>query len=413
MTGLALGLVMAVVTGGQYSAAQQKYVRTVLPEVTGRNGYEEYVMATAPTVDDAKWQAGLRSPGGGRGQAGYLEGLRSVVAANQRAYQLVVQGNAKDVVYPQVDALNLDLQLPELGEFRNLTYLFPDKAEYEFASGQPTAAYSTLGEGLIFARKVQNAGLYIHTLVGLAMTSVVLSSVDFSVPPDMASCQKLENVCGIVLAQTDFAQQLRAETKLFKRAALTKDDMSRRTLLGLFYESEDEAKGVTDQQLEDLYGQLSGRLDELTTFLASVQGKDEKGLVDAATTLGRRSDSEVLVEKAVGVYQDQSVALLRSEAMVRTWYRLLQLTAMVWEYRWSYGQFPASLDDLKAADKTRDSFTGRNYEYRVEGGKFEVWSAGYGDLGEIHIGGKVNLRSAGRSQEIEPPNLSLLEAVGR
>lgn len=390
---------------------RDNYVQTVLPRVTGQNGYEEYVMATAPFYGDAKWQETLRLPGGGRGKPGYLEGLRSVVAANQRTYQLVVQGNSKPVIYPQLATNDLFTLMPELAQFKKLMYLFSDKAEYEFATGQPLAAYQTTMEGFDFARNVQKSGPFLSFNVGTAMLASMMSQVKFEVPPDYKSCQGIVARCDKILKPANFEPILESEMGSIDKALRSNDPDQIAMLKVLAVDDDDDSELSTDQ-LRTAFGNVLDRMTNFQGVIKQAGSLNEKALLDLAVQFEPQGGSEIPSEKLVDQYKGFFTDVMKQEAILRTWFRLLRLSAMIWEFRWTEGKFPDSLDDLVAGEMAVDSFTGRDYEYKLKDGRFEVWSQGYRDVGEIHIGQTMSLRTAKYNDRIDPP-VALAAGGGR
>jgi len=372
---LAWGALSPAALGAQAPPAQEPPAyRQVFPQPTGKNGYEQLVLAGDLVRGHAAFRrATLGTP--------TLAEKRALAADRtlQRAVSLVRAGLARPVISPRRE-ISFSTTLPELGAMRDVGRLLAMLEYVHLADGRPGEALETLRLGLAFARAIQMDTL-VQGLVGVAVTAVVLRPVTSRLDQLSArDCTRLQEICLEWLAQpSPYLAVLSGEWRGLRSSLVEMRDRALR-------DGPEKAAG-------DLLDPDGG------PQVARVLPRDAAALDQMLAEVGRRADQYFLklqeeVRKEpwerrpvqvdetgpagamlallVPAHQQTDAAYTRDSARLR----LLALHAAIRRYQWEYDRLPPNLAALNPGTLARDPFTGEPFEYQVRGARYTLTSVG-------------------------------------
>lgn len=371
-------------------------LRQVVPQVTGRNGYEEYVGA-AIEFAQGKGVERLGAVEALRGTEEFLPAARALVQEKGRVFQLVQQGNQKPVVYPRLETADVETLMPELSVFRQVGRLYALKMEVDLAAGNVLGAYGGLLQSLIFARQISGSGVLINALVGNAISAIAFSSYGQTLPPDLQSCQRL--IAGIdgLLNENAALTSLQGEQKFMERSLAGDYETTVQMLLD---EEDRELPRATIEQAFRDYVTDSQRQTQLAIFVLVRQDSEWlPGLKEAFEPMRER----VSVVKSLTVDGSMAWNMVLHELRYRTQLRLLRYHAAIWGHRWLTGAFPAERKELRNGHFGMDPVTGKEFFYERDGNQVVVWADGGEELGEVRLDSRGQIPGMRGDEEVLPP----------
>jgi hypothetical protein len=390
----------------------------VLPAVTGRNGYEEFVQA-AELIQGPAFALYVNTtpefpvPGNNPntlptppelvalserlGKMNLLEIRREAVKRYGTALDLVRRGNRKEVFDPRTE-IGPSTLFPELPEFRRLTRLFTLDSYVKFADGNPAAGTQALLDGLEFSYNV-SSGSIIASLVGAASSAIVLAAIEDRLPMfSLADCRR--------------AKQLAQAALTAPRQMVKAFDVDRRSTIGvldqLFAEPEQiypllgaegpesverakrtvvTLKTASPADRERWRRQAQESLDRhYQTVVALLKQPESQWFgpeSDPRTSVPRGADAVVgdLVQSLVPVTNQ----ILVTEAKQRTQFRLLALHSSILEFRWKNGRLPKELREAVSDQEAFDPLSGVRFVYERRGDGYRLLSRGIPATGEIEL----------------------------
>lgn len=185
-----------------FLVGQTSLFSQIFPRPTGRNGYEDYVMAAQVvknpvyevlTRDEAAVIAAAQQDEAAPTESGLKTSLairRERVRRFADALDWVRAGNGKPSVDPH--RLSPNETFPEMGGFKSVEKLEADAAQVGFADGSSASAVRFLLDGLIFSHRTGNSAL-ISALVGAACQAIVLA--EFQQNLDCLSLSDCKTIC--------------------------------------------------------------------------------------------------------------------------------------------------------------------------------------------------------------------------
>lgn len=386
---LAAFLVSAAVPA---ATAQQPPVKksafdTVIKQPTGRNGYEELVLAGDTLQDSRLWKQVESEPNA------TLTMKRAVLADRQvaQALRLLRQGLDKPVVSPR-EKSTFDTLLPELIEFRSLGRLLALQQYVFLADGRVGGALANARLALRLGQAVQTDTL-LSGLIGISIGTMCIQTMGAHL--DQLSARDAETLYAICL---EWLRQPSPEARLMdteRRNALNSlevlrgqpverlissvnldptpkpdDDDSIRKGRQLAAElrrfGADQPEAVdrlytdTEKQLDALYGQVLEQF-RLPLWQRRFPERTEDG------TMASRLVS-LLAPTLTGVGN----AYARDQARVR----MLACHAAIVRYRWEHNRVPATLPELNLGELAQDPFTGQPLQYQALGTHYRLTSVG-------------------------------------
>ncbi len=373
----------------------------VIGRPTGRNGYEEYLMAA--TLVQSKAAQDLISRGLQPGLEG-LEARREATRKYARALQLVVQGTQKGVAPPR-RVVSLDTPFRELGAFRTLAQLFAITARDQFTSGDPNKGVATLLDGLAFAEESSRVGALIGYLVSVALSSILLAEADSNLrhvalpgaETIVAGVGEWSNrppaVCDVIGLEFEFVLGFldRADKKAIEELLGPPEEGGEYVVLARV------AALSPDQRAAAFRAAKAVALTRRETVLAAFSAP-EREWVGTVASLDETTGSdgplpEVLASLLFPVFGQVAVITVRE----RTQRRLLGVHAAIVAYRWRHGSLPTGL--AETGIDPNDPLTGRPFVYRLRGQDYELYSEGIPETGRIDLRYRRQVGDGGKTLE--------------
>jgi hypothetical protein len=348
----------------------------LFPQPTGRNGYEEFVLAG----DLARGHAAFRRATLGTPT---LEEKRVLLADRTlaRALTLVRQGLRKPVLSPRRD-LNFSTTLPEVTTMRDVGRLLAIQEYVQLADGRTGEALDTFAVGLAFARAIQFDTL-IQGLVGVAITAQIITPLSRRLDQLSArDCGRLYDISLQWLRQPNPYIQLlsgewrglRSSLQAMRDTALREGpDKAAAEILGP--DSEElrrnrhlipRAAADIDRVFQDVFRLADQHYLRLQEEMRKEPWERRPVEVD------RGSPAGAMLGLLVPAHQMVDSAYTRDNARLR----LLALHAVIRRYQWEHDRLPASLAGLQVEELARDPFTGQAVRYEVRGQRYTLTAAG-------------------------------------
>ena len=436
--------------------------KEVIPQPTGKNGYEEYVRAAdiirQPDFGAySSWPTGFEVTFAGvnvaeldeAGRKNYdlrrrLAGMdriavfREMADRFEPAISLVIQGTEKAVFNPRSD-LDGWVTYPELAQFKNLSRLLVADAHVKFADGLTQSATHRLSDQLQFAQKIQQ-GTIIHGLVGIACSAIGLSAYEERLmnmtPQDLQYTRR--TVTDLLRDVPPIAEIVAYEGKMVSRGinripldkpvaepreeALASQMNAPMVVGALGVEEEepydwqpdfyklpkqrrDAVRAEAVKRVNTLYATWRDRITQgehrwLSGIPEPKVGKN--GMVDNTppTDDDGLADAVGMIKDSENILYQYIGAVLRNRAQLR----LLLLHTYVLNYRWSTGRLPTNLGEAAPAEATRDFLAGDAFHYKITGPQsYRIFSKGNKSLGEVDL--RYRRVSSGANEEpgYEPP----------
>ncbi len=357
-----------------------KYFDIVVRFPTGKNGYEELVLASDVLylIQDrnerfADFHATLT-----------IKRDTLTLPAVQKAFDLLTIGLSKPISSPRSE-VNENTTFPEFAGFRLLARLLACKMYVEMADGKVSMAINTLRQGLALGYAVQQDGL-IAGLVGVAIDAISLKR--FSIALDQMSvkdCTLLMNLAREWINLADpmihiYESEREAELSILRNHRNNPHDLvNALTFPTANDETNAEQAALIQQLLSDPQAarnevnraiQISmNRFNELISELKKPhwQRKKIKPLEDK-TVAGKLASAFTI--SSGSIISDKFV---QDQALVQ----LLGVQAVIRKYRWENDKLPDSLATLKLGDLGIDPFTGKELIYKqIDDRNFELSSIG-------------------------------------
>jgi hypothetical protein len=352
----------------------------LFPNPTGKNGYEEIILATDelrlfPEVDTVT-QKGTT-----------LADKKRIIsdARSQKALRLLRIGVQKPLALPQRE-MNFQTQLPELAGFRRLGRLLATDMYVQLANGQVNDAINELELGFKLAF-VSKRGTMIHELVGNAINSIVLNR--FAGQLNQMSARDCDRILKIVKDWLAIADPT-AETLAGERDVVLKElanatqspDRLEKFLTGTFAGG-DEAQ---EKQIEGIKQQVKSDPNLMRTILEDaskhLRSAYDHAIAQASLPPSQRDAKEADIAPTsygaalAGFLLPAQNQFLAATAKGRVQLQILGVHAAILRYKWEHEELPASLDVLKIGELALDAFTGQPFEYKRDGDRYTLSSAG-------------------------------------
>lgn len=358
-------------------APARSIFQQVIPQPTGKNGYEELVMA----CDALK--ASRAYPLLTNWETLSLTEKRALLADRgvTRALALVRQGLNKPVYQPR-PSLTFETLLPELAPLRELGKLLAIQQYVALADGRTQEALQITRTGMRLGRVIQMDTL-VAGLVGVAIQAIVIHPLAEHLDQLTArDCQTLYQIClewlsqpnaQIALLQAE-ARHLRATfAQLVEKARREGPEAAARDL------------GVDEEQVRAnvaLIPKTPGAIEQV--FRDAVKAYDEQMLrvveeLRKPPWMRRKLEpvrgadvGSALAALLMPAYQHVDQAFIKESARVQ----LLACHAAIRRYRWENNRLPSGLEQLNLGPLATDPFTGATFRYEVKGKRYSLTAAG-------------------------------------
>jgi hypothetical protein len=355
----------------------------LFPQPTGKNGYEDLVLAGQLT----RHNRALDDIMAGKGT---LNDKRNVLAQPEIAHALALihEGLRKPILSPRAGIpMDENTLYPDMMLMRQLARLLKIKQYVLLADGRTGEAIDCLWDGLRIGYLVQTDSL-ITGLVGIAVDTIMLDATARHLEQmSVGDCDRLLKLVhawleapspaeGVLTAERDMAlrilQKHRSDPKSLQ--ALLREIASKEnpdvSAIGLFLTDNPTAtEGLIDQTtalVQEQYAQLFASLRQPYWERREFTLKDPDSLSGRLYHLLTADTGQV------------SERYARDRVNVQ----LLGLQTALRRFRWEYERLPASLSELNDDRLTTDPFTGKPFVYRCNGDTYELSSAGPYDRGD-------------------------------
>jgi hypothetical protein len=356
-----------------------------VPHPTGKNGYEELVLAAELVRSSEVWKR-VELLGAEATLAQKREAL--VDPPVVKAMGLIRQGLAKPVSQPRTE-MGPETLLPEMAGFRSIARLLAVQQYVYLADGRTADAIANVRTCLRIGKVVQTDTL-ISGLVGIAIGAITAKTLGAHLDQlNARDCEALYQVCQEWLSQPETLGSLLQAERQFGRKAL--GDLRNRS------ESLKEYIGVTsDPSMDTDEDRRSRQLVADVQTLQAAHPEAYGRLIDQALTELDRTwdrqlqelkkppwqrepakvDESTLGGRLAGAVFPTSVPVLERFSSEQATIRLLAVHAVIRRYRWERGKLPADLAALSIGDLALDPFTGRPLLYEPQGTRYRLTSVG-------------------------------------
>lgn len=398
----------AVLAGWQGPAAGQSLFQKLGIQPTGRNGYEEYLMACdSLTSSGAAAEIGrLNEP---NSQGSYLSRCRSIAAKSAPALQWVRAGNFKPVFDPRTK-VGMATEFPELFQLRNLARAAVCDADVRFAEGDTAGGVDSLLAALECSDNFCRFTL-IGGLVGIASDQIVL--VRFASLWQQVSqrdCRTIRIRVDRLLAKPSsvrdiLASEFRISADVFRTELPRAESLE--SILGVEGEEMTDSERHLLEQWKSLPPaervRIGARLAEAmdaysARFLQVVSGPESRWKAPERPPLSALED--MLFDTFAPAY---NLAITRFAAR-RTQFRLLRLHAAIDEFRFEHGQLPESLEKLGAPrEYLDDPLSGKPFAYEPQArNQYRLYSFGSEATGQVELAYRPARADSGSGPTVPP-----------
>ncbi|MBS1722194.1 MAG: hypothetical protein JSS66_04205 [Armatimonadetes bacterium] len=363
----------------------------LVPNPTGKNGYEEY-LAAADMVRTAEFKSALDLLDQAKpGNTNLLSLKRKAVAAAPKVRDLMRAAALKQVVDPR-SAYSLETTFYEFSYFRRVQRLLGIQAGIQFVDGEPKQAVDTIGSMISFSFGLENTGVLISFLVGLANQDMALKGiVDNMEQIPLPSTMQLSKLADVGLALNPIERSMKIESvscaesfaRLLKNRSSLAEIMTEGAESPLFKQvgalSDPDFRAAVSRAEELVVGHNAA----IARIAATPETQWKQLLTDETTRLD--SEPNMVARGLAELFIVPAQQILRNEARRRVQLRLLKVHMMVRAYKLNAQALPVTLDVLNDQALVRDPLTGKPFVYERKGEKYELYSPGIFDGGRIDL----------------------------
>jgi hypothetical protein len=366
-----------------------------IPRPTGRNGYEELVMAADQLAASRRYQEA------GKAEAGAAPTLalkRRVLADSpvDRALSLLRKGLSKPVSFPRLPITNGTTFL-EMSGFRDLARLLRMQTYVQLADGRVGQGLDSVELCLRLGEALQRDSLF-SSLVGLAISAIGAAAAGARLEQLGASdCERLYRICLERLAAGDpLPRILEAERQIGK------DELARIRSKGagpleerlippsIDPDTGEVGPGEPDEEARRLIAEIRrttsspGGLDALLSQIdRRLDGQYDRVLEMLKRPPWQRSwdgfdENDPSLPGKLAADMGPPMSGTASDAYTRAAerMRLLAVHAVIFHFRWEHDRLPTTLSSLDLGDLAVDLFSGQPLKYEVTGRRYRLWSIG-------------------------------------
>lgn len=420
-----LALAALALVGAQ---ADKTMLQQIVPYPTGKNGYEELIMAADVLRAKGFWTYHYyaTSPQAGSGAKAAIElqahrdlegktllqRYRTISSRFAEVRPLLDSAARKDIFDPRM-TVDFNTMFPELSHLRDLAKWADVEAYRLFADGQGASATSLMTTSLdVFDRTAR--GNLIQYLVGVACSAITIGSLESHLarisqkdaesvertvlsilerPPSVRQCVVVEfqNMSAVI----DAMLVTKTGAKNFTENLPEPDrDRALKTITAL-----------TDSELARLRAEVRTRYAKVAAITREAFSGDEAAwaaIPDPEEVPIDWSQPMGLADAFVDQMTPPMVSAGRIAATRRTQVRLLGLAASVIAFRWEHGRLPDRLETAVGKERAQDPLSKLPFLLRRTAGEgFEVVSTGTKETGEIALRYR---RVPPTSTQPDPPN---------
>jgi hypothetical protein len=366
-------------SSGPKAAAVPSLFKQVVANPTGKNGYEELVLAAEAFKSSKLYQA-AQDPETSLSLKRRILADRAVL----RALALLRQGVNKPVFSPR-EKLSADTPLPELAQFRALARLLAVQEYVYLADGRVQDAIEAASLGMRFGRVVQTDTL-IAGLVGVAIDTVVTAPLAKHLDQLSArDCATLYQVCTEWLAQPNPQIRVMEGERRFGRALLGELAESAKKQGGFLPAAKSLGLDAEDERAAMLRNRFPATPEGIDAFVADASRQYEQFFEQSLQEMRKppweRRRLEFPEDGSLGSLAVALIAPAYSridEAYVREQarFRLLACHCAIRRFKWERDRLPSGLAELDLGDLAVDPCNGALLEYTPRGSRYSLTSAG-------------------------------------
>ena len=356
--------------------AQQEDVFVFLfPKPSGKNGYEEWVMASML----------IKRPEGAQSifndSAPKLSDIRRLLQMPEirQAKVLFLAGLNKRISLPRSpQELDENTRFPELALFRNYARLHQQEIYIALAEGRNHDAIEAFRQGLQFGHQIQMQTL-IAGLVGIAIDAMMLRRFDGELDTFATrDCEALQKLVEDWLLLDSPVTVVMDSERQWMRRTVQKVKNNPNSLLDTV-----DTVNALDPTPEDIQVQRDiqknvGRIGELMSEAgALIEGYFQEVAQNLKLPPYKRKTTPMIPKTTLA----GRVADLFLPTMDRVAYRydreranmqMLGVRAALRRYHWEHTRYPARLSELRLGELAIDPFTGKPFTYRLEGDTYTL-----------------------------------------
>lgn len=436
---------------------RKSLLQQIVPNPTGRNGYEDYLMACdllagttarllteatpegfdktirefeAPlpknlTEDQAaEFEMGrptLEQYREAKKYQGYsvLQLRKEAMAQAGRALDLVNRGNQKPVFDPRTKTDSATL-FPEYTMMRGLGRLAVAGAYVAFAEGRSKQATQYLCDAIILGQNLTD-GVLIARLVGIAIQATTFAAFEKFLPSmSMIDAQVVEALGPKLITSPPAAVQALNREFAFINQSLDSMFDSADSIVDNVASGNDE-KTIAEQSAHEYFSKMSPtekkqlidlckrnlarhREQVLAGFRRPEANWDESvedtnSEFPESRRIGSVNDlAKYLSNSVTPVFSQLGTAEIRN----RTQIRLLALAGSVIRFRWENDRWPTKLSEAVGEKGVFDPASNDEFQYEVQGTGFRVYSKGSKTTGEIAL--RYRRQPSGGENQPPPPS---------
>lgn len=351
---------------------QGSYFERTFPNPTGRNGWEEYLMAA--DIARSSNATGLLM---GNAELSRLENDQIVIRELKRALNLVRAGNRKPITYPFTYEEFSIGPFVELAQIKQLGHALVAEAFVNLADGNPKTAARAITDAFVIGRRVA-VGPRTSGLVSIAMEAIAFRALYMNLHRlDEESLENLAEVFGKA------ARELSPMIEMY------------------FQEFEEWSRFVPDMLLQPeeftMGEEVPGAVRNLKA--AEIEAVTQKVLAamktikDSARVMFARQERFWIEPKPE--HEDPTVAFVLDNlpgafthiiVRNRTQLRLAEVHCRLMLHKRRHNSFPAKLSELGDERFAYDSTTGSPYYYaRLSDHSYTLYSLGTSETGRIDL----------------------------
>jgi hypothetical protein len=369
---------------------------TLFPNPTGKNGFEDYVLAAMAARDamkniyDRQW-------------ASEYERTREIASRGERAFALMREGNKKPVSDPRTK-LDMDTLFPELAIFKELCKLAQADMYVRFANGDTAGATTTFIETATFVERSVPLPSLIACLVFIAQDAILLASFEqFAHRLALSDINRLEAYArGRIQHTLPFDKAMDTELTLMEEFLKTPPDD-----LSVFGDDDDDeafaayGKLSPEERRALMEKALAINRRNVERLVATYRGPESTWKLFEPEKTGNAMLDSLVSAITIG---DMAGQLFSAVAKQRTQWRLLLLHCLIEKYRILHAKLPQSLADLQRNDDIADPLTDDLFVYKpVSVRDFELYSKGTELTGPIAIRYRRQQTAEGVAADPPPP----------
>ncbi len=389
-------------------------LQQIIPNPTGNNGYEEYLMACdivrdpqisfllTATPDRIRQTIESQGPEyqlAKKHEASNILGLRrEAVKLGGKAIDLVARGNKKPVFDPRVK-VDWNDRFPEMRPMPALGSLLIAASYVAFAEGQSGRGTQLLVEAATLGHNI-GGGSVLGRFIGVIIHENVFAFIE-SVLPNLSlpDAQLIHSLSVKLLTGKPLALRLIERNSALAESYFTAQVAAISASADAPEEGSEIQRSVTAMvkrlspaERRQAIAECVRLTDRLREQLAALYQRPESewGVFVDAEHSHQAETSTIRNTADLAAYLRDSFSrphanLGRHEVRNRTQIRLIGLAAAVVEFKWEHDRLPTLLSEAVDEKLRHDPLANEPFQYEVQGAGFRVYSKGSKETGEIGL----------------------------